>query len=121
MASVDAPAGLLVTADGALAFGNAAQLDRFPLPAVKAKDPVCFLNGDPTLQVSQRTACLASSLHNGPVEGSGQGGGLLRREQPFWRSYGLGRNIGQLGTCGPFDLWDSRSLGFWSVQQLQSG
>ena len=45
----DAPAGLLVPADGALAFGNAAQLDCFPLPAVKAKDPVRLLNGYPTL------------------------------------------------------------------------
>ena len=78
----DAPAALLVPADGALAFRNAAQLDRLALSAVKAKDPVRFTDRYPALQVIQGTACMAASLHMGPVEGSGQGGGLLGGEQP---------------------------------------
>jgi len=78
----DPPAGLLVPADGALAFRDAAQLDRFPLPAIKAKDAVCLLNGYPSLQVIEGAPGLAAGLDVCPVEGSGQGGGLLRGEQP---------------------------------------
>ena len=54
-----------------------AQLDRFPLPAIKAKDPVCLANRHPSLQVVQGTARRAAGLHVGPVKGGGQGCGLL--------------------------------------------
>ncbi len=40
----DAPAWLLFAANRPLAFSNAAQLNRFPLPAVKAKDTVGLLD-----------------------------------------------------------------------------
>jgi len=74
----DPPAGLLLPANGALAFSNAAQLDRFPLPAVEAKDAVRLADRYPTLQVVEGAPGLGAGLDVGPVEGSGQGGGLLR-------------------------------------------
>ena len=78
----DPPAGLLLPADGALAFRDTAQLDRFPLLAVKAKDAVCLPDRYPTLQIIEGAPGLGAGLHMGSVEGGGQGGGLLGGEQP---------------------------------------
>ena len=78
----DTPTGLLVPANGTLAFGNAAQLDRFPLPAIKAKDAVRLADRYPTLQVVQGTACLAAGLDVCPVQRGSEGGVLLGGEQP---------------------------------------
>ena len=54
----DSPAGLLLPANGALTFGNAAQLDRFALPAVKAKDPIRLADRYPAQQLRRWTSQL---------------------------------------------------------------
>ena len=114
-----APAGLLVPANGALSFSNAAQLDRFALPAVKAKDPVRLANGEPTLQVVQGTAGLGSRLDMGPVEWGGQGGGLAGGQQARGACWAWRRQFGELGAGWLFNLGFGRSPSFWPAQELQ--
>ena len=65
------PAGLLLPTQRPPVFAHATELDRFPLPAIEAKDPVRFLDGHPALQVTQAASRLGAGLHMGPVEGSG--------------------------------------------------
>ena len=81
----DAPAGLLVPArasgtDGAFCLGNAADGDGLALPAVKTKDPVCFRDYLPTLQIAHAAAALLPLADFGPIQRSGQGGELLGRK-----------------------------------------
>ena len=45
----DAPAGFLISADGSLCLGNAANGDGLALPAIETKDAVCFRDYLPTL------------------------------------------------------------------------
>ena len=85
----DPPAGLLLPADGALAFRDAAQLDRFALPAVKAKDAVCLLDRYPdartgTWQAAGRPAnlsCRPWAMALGPP----------MRSPPTWDARKVGR------------------------------
>jgi hypothetical protein len=93
----DAPAGLLVPADGALAFSDTAQLDRFPLPAVKAKDSVRLLDGKPTLQIVQGAPGLEAGLPMGPVEGAARAAACSVESSPAGAAGVVARTSGRWG------------------------
>ena len=73
----DSPAGALVPADGSFALVDAAEGDGFALPAVKAKDPVCFRDHLPALQIADGAAALLSLAHLGAIQRGGEGSDLL--------------------------------------------
>ena len=76
----DAPAGLLLSADGSFCLGNAADVDGLALPAIETKDAVGFRDYLPTFQVTHAAAALLPLADFGPIQRSGQGGELLGGE-----------------------------------------
>lgn len=76
----DAPSGPGLTADVALGLVHAADLDRFPLPAIEPEDPIGFGDHLPALQVADLGATLLALAHLGAIEGGGEGGDLLGGE-----------------------------------------
>jgi hypothetical protein len=89
----DAPAGLLISADGSFGLGNAADGDGLALPAVKTKDAVGFRDYLPTLQIAHSAAALLPLADFGPIQRSGQGGELLGGEAK-------GLSLEDLRRCG---------------------
>ena len=89
----DAPAGLLVPADGSFGLGNAADGDGLALPAIETKDAVGFRDYLPTFQVAHAAAALLPLAHFGPIKRSGQGGELLGGEAK-------GLSLEDLRRCG---------------------
>jgi len=87
----DTPAELLVPANGSYGLGNAAEGDRLPLPAIKAKDAVGFRDHLPTLLVTHAAAALLSLADIGPIQRSGECSELLGGEA---------RGLGRLGLKG---------------------
>jgi len=83
------PAGLLVPANRAFGLGDTADGHGLALPAVKAKDAVCFRDHLPSLQIAHAAAALLPLADVGPIEGGGEGGELLGGE-----ARGLNRDDG---------------------------
>ena len=96
----DAPAGLLVPADGPLAFSDTAQLDGFPLPAVEAKDAVRLLDRNPTFQIIQGTACLGAGLDVARLRGAARAADCSGERRPAGAAEAVAGTSGSWGLVG---------------------
>jgi hypothetical protein len=76
----DAPARPLLSANGALGLGHAADRDGLPLPAVKPKDAIGFRDQLPTFEVVDLSAPLLPLADIRPIEGGSQRSHLLGGE-----------------------------------------
>jgi len=108
----DAPARLLVPADGAFGLGDAAHGDGLALPAVKTKNPVGLGDGEPALDIRHLPATLLALADVGPIEGGGEGGELLGGE-----AWGLNRDSGR--HCFWRGWWSSCLGSISGADQLQ--